>query len=101
MLLRLPSGQRLERRFSETDKLEVYKYKKFKSLWPNSLLSLILQSVYDFAYTAEGDELPHKFVLITNFPRHELHTDSDGGPMLKDLSLGRKCVLFVHDVTED
>ena len=62
---------------------------------------LPLQSVYDFAYTAESDQLPHKFVLITNFPRRELHPTADGGPLLTELDLGRKCVLFVHEVTDD
>ena len=66
-----------------------------------SLSPLCLQSVYDFAYTADSDKLPHQFVLITNFPRKELHPEADGGPLLKDLDLGRKCVLFVHDVSDD
>ncbi len=61
---------------------------------------LPLQSVYDFAYTAERDQLPHKFILITNFPRRELHPSADGGPALGELGLGRKCVLFVHDVSD-
>lgn len=61
---------------------------------------LPLQSVYDFAYTAERDQLPHKFILITNFPRRELHPSTDGGPALGDLGLGRKCVLFVHDISD-
>lgn len=60
-----------------------------------------VQSVYDFAYTAETDQLPHEFVLITNFPRQELHTSSDGGPQLRDLGLGKKCVLFVHEVSDE
>lgn len=62
--------------------------------------SFLLQSVYDFAYTAEMDQLPHKFVLITNFPRQELRPAADGGPTLAELGLGRKCVLFVHDVSD-
>ena len=79
---------------------------EFDSLYKNAAFffftppSSPVQSVYDFAYTAERDQLPHKFVLITNFPRQELHPSSDGGPALGELGLGRKCVLFVHDVSD-
>ena len=60
-----------------------------------------LQTVYDFAHTDESGQLPRKFTLITNFPRKELHCDSDGGPQLLDLGLGRRCALYVHDDMED
>ena len=58
-----------------------------------------LQSVYDFAYTDESGQLPMSFTLITNFPRKELVTDSDGGPTLDELKLGKRCALFVQDDT--
>lgn len=76
VLLRMPSGHRLERRFRNTDKL---------------------QSVYDFAYTDESGQLPKAFTLVTNFPRKELVTASDGGPLLHELDLGKRCALFVQD----
>ena len=57
------------------------------------------QSLYDFAYTSE--HLPLKFTLVTNFPRKELVCGSEGGPVLQELGLGRKCVLFVQDDTEE
>ena len=59
-----------------------------------------LQSVYDFAYTDESGQLPMAFTLITNFPRKELVTDSDGGPVLEELQLGKRCALFVQDDTD-
>ena len=42
-----------------------------------------------------------KFTLITNFPRKELRTDSEGGPLLDELGLGKRCALFVQDSTDD
>jgi len=58
-----------------------------------------LQSVYDFALTC--DQLPHHLTLVTNFPRKELVCDADGGPQLQELGLGRRCILFVQDNSED
>ena len=60
-----------------------------------------MQSLYDFAYTDDGGKLPMKFTLITNFPRKELHPDSDGGPKLLELNLGKRCALYVHDDMEE
>ena len=57
------------------------------------------QSVYDFAMTCE--QLPHHLTLVTNFPRKELVCDEEGGPQLQDLGLGRRCILFVQDNSED
>ena len=61
------------------------------------LLFPLLQSVYDFAYTDQS--LPMKFTLVTHFPRKELLVETDGGPPLADLKLGRRCALFVQDDT--
>lgn len=74
VILRLPSGQRLERRFSTHDSL---------------------QALYDFAYTAE--ELPHHFSLVTNFPRQVLRPDPAPHSLAQLGGLGRKCVLFVQN----
>lgn len=74
---RLPNGERLERRFLTSHKL---------------------QALYDFAYTS--DSVPRKFTLITNFPKRELHTGENGGPLLSDLALGRKCVIFMKDESD-
>ncbi len=60
-----------------------------------------MQSVYDFAYSDDSDQLPQKFTLVTNFPRKELQPDNTGGPLLCDLGLGRRCALYVHDDTEN
>ena len=57
------------------------------------------QAVYDFAYTDQSGQLPMKFTLVTNFPRKELTVNSNGGPALVDLELGRRCALFVQDDT--
>lgn len=57
----------------------------------------LLQSVYDFAYTDESGQLPMAFTLVTNFPRKELVTASDGGPTLEKLNLGKRCALFVQN----
>ena len=47
------------------------------------------------------EQLPHHLTLVTNFPRKELVCDGDGGPQLQDLGLGRRCILFVQDNSED
>ncbi len=60
-----------------------------------------MQSVYDFAYSDDSDQLPQRFTLVTNFPRKELQPNSTGGPPLCDLGLGRRCALYVHDDTEN
>jgi FAS-associated factor 2 len=72
--LRLPSGERMERRFSTSDQL---------------------QSLYDFAYTS--DSVPQRFTLVTNFPKKELHCTEQGGPTLDQLALGPKCVIFMKN----
>ena len=61
------------------------------------LSSFLSQSVYDFAYTDESGQLPMAFTLVTNFPRKELVVAGDGGPMLEELNLGKRCALFVQD----
>ena len=68
---------------------------------PHPFLPLLIytQSVYDFAMTCE--QLPHHLTLVTNFPRKELVCDGDGGPQLQHLGLGRRCILFVQDNSED
>ncbi|CAI8027900.1 FAS-associated factor 2 [Geodia barretti] len=75
--LRLPSGERLDRRFHISDQL---------------------QSLYDFAYTS--DSVPRRFTLVTNFPKKELHCPADGGPSLGELSLGPKSVVFMKDESD-
>ncbi len=66
-----------------------------------SYFILPVQSVYDFACTDESDQLSQKYTLIMNFPRRELLPDSDGGPQLCDLELGKRCALYVQEIDTD
>ena len=40
-------------------------------------------------------------MLATNYPKKTLKLDDTGGPLLADLDLGKKCIVFVQDMTED
>ena len=66
-------------------------------MYASLTLSCHLQSLYDFAYLDQSDQVLVNFTLLTNFPRKELLVDSDGGPCLGELKLGRRCALFVQD----
>lgn len=68
-------------------------------MYNSHVLLLILQSVYDFVYSQE--EVPKLFSLVTSYPRKELLCENGGGPLLNELNLGRKCLLFVHNKTEE
>ncbi|KAL5493768.1 hypothetical protein EMCRGX_G014992 [Ephydatia muelleri] len=74
VVIRMPSGERLERRFRGSDKLE---------------------GVYNFAHSCP--EVSHDFTLMSNFPRKELHCTPNGGPLLSELGLGTKCALYIKD----
>jgi len=65
------------------------------------MLLYIPQSVYDFAYSDGSDQLPRQFTLATNFPRKDLRPDSNGGPLLEELNLGKRCALYVNDDTDN
>lgn len=92
ILLKLPSGKRLERKFRRKDSV---------------------MSLYYFVFC--HDESPLKFQITTNFPRKELpgHPPSlddplwnkeakrstpDKIPTLEEIGLGKSEVLFVHDL---
>jgi hypothetical protein len=78
VVLRSTGGERLERNFFTSDKL---------------------QTLYDFALKCK--DIPQSYALATNYPRKVLQLGDNGGPLLEDLGLGKKCVVFVKDLTED
>ena len=63
------------------------------------VFNAFLQTLYDFALKCK--DIPQSYALATNYPRKVLQLGDNGGPLLEDLGLGKKCVVFVQDLTED
>ncbi|EDV22401.1 uncharacterized protein TRIADDRAFT_58970 [Trichoplax adhaerens] len=80
IIIKFPSGSRLERRFSTKDTLE---------------------TLYDYIH--KSDEVPMEFVIVTNFPRKTLTYDPDSTniPTLEELGITRPSMLFIQDETDD
>ena len=75
VLIKLPDGQRLERRF---------------------LRSHTLKHVYNFVFC--HPESPDEFDIVTNFPRKVLDCKEDGAPTLAESGFSRSEMLFVNDL---
>lgn len=79
VLLRLPDGRRLERRFAQTDSLQV---------------------LYDYVFCS--DESLQKFVLVSSYPRKELRIEpSSTIPTLEEAGLIPSASLFVQYESDD
>eukprot|EP00118_Oscarella_pearsei_P002163 m.9717 g.9717 ORF g.9717 m.9717 type:complete len:467 (+) comp21583_c0_seq1:200-1600(+) len=80
IVIRFPSGKRLERKFKKTDSL---------------------QTLYDFVF-CEDETLDDHFILITNYPRKELRLDNENSfTTLEQFNLFPSASLFVHTETAD
>jgi len=79
VLIKLPGGQRLERRF---------------------LLSHSLKHIYYFVFC--HPDSPDQFDIVTNYPKRTLHCkpspDRPAPPSLKDAGFGKSEMLFVSDL---
>ncbi|XP_062520864.1 FAS-associated factor 2-like [Corticium candelabrum] len=79
VVIKLPNGRRLERRFAKTDSLQV---------------------LYDYAFCS--DETLRNFVLVNSYPRKELHINPDTNmSTLEDFGLIPSASLFVHNESDD
>ncbi|CAH1772412.1 unnamed protein product [Owenia fusiformis] len=74
ILLKLPSGSRVERRFNRNHSL---------------------QCLYN--YVLCHDDAPDDFQIMTNFPRKTLLCNSSEAPTFIEAGLGKSEMLFVHD----
>lgn len=78
LLLKIPSGSRIERRFLKTESLKWLYY-------------------YVFCHK----ECPDDFQIVTNFPRRTLPCEPQDGkpdpPSFEEVGLGKSEMLFVHD----
>jgi hypothetical protein len=74
LVFRMNDGSRLQRRFRNSDRLEL---------------------VYDFLEAQENIQLPSQYVLITNFPRRSF---SDRSMTLLEAGLTPQSALFIEDL---
>ncbi|XP_028408569.1 FAS-associated factor 2-like [Dendronephthya gigantea] len=78
IVVRLPHGERMDRRFLKTDSL---------------------QSLYDYVFCNE--QCPHKFKLVSHFPRKVFELAENSDATLDDVGLSTSATLYVHDLTEE
>lgn len=107
ILLKLPSGIRLERRFLKTDSLQVndMPLKLLPSLTQLSHLTQSISTLFQHLhnYVLVHEAAPDDFQIVTNFPRRVLPTQSTDDtpvpPSFESVGLGKSELLFVHDNT--
>ncbi|KAK9505605.1 hypothetical protein O3M35_009617 [Rhynocoris fuscipes] len=75
VVFKMPSGERIERRFYKTQ---------------------TLRDIYNFVFCHPSS--PDSFEIATNFPKRTLQCDSQGDMTLVEAGLGGREVLFVYDL---
>ncbi|XP_046860093.1 FAS-associated factor 2-like [Xenia sp. Carnegie-2017] len=78
IVVRLPNGERMDRRFLKMDRL---------------------QTLYHYVFC--NDQCPHDFKLVSNFPRKVLELGDNKDITLNDVGLTTSATLYVHDLTEN
>ena len=78
IVVRLPHGERVDRRFLKTDRL---------------------QSLYDYVFCNE--QSPVEFKLVSHFPRKVFELDENNDVTLNDVGLSTSATLYVQDVTDE
>lgn len=77
--IRLPHGERMDRYFLKTDRL---------------------QSLFDYVFC--NNQCPHVFKLVSHYPRQEFELDCENEVRtLEDVGLTTSATLFVQDMTEE
>lgn len=98
VVIKLPSGQRLDRRFLKTHSLEVILGFIYKYYISN--LFLYLQAIFYFVFCHPN--APDSFEITTNFPKRVLHclpsNPNDRVQTLEEAGLKNREVLFINDL---